>query len=144
MSLWKLPAIWKSLTRSVYSQRMFSSLRSLWAMPAEEHFVTVTMSLLWQIKGKKKNTLLFSLVFGSWLDADLPFVCKKSRAWAMSLTTLLASSSSKCFRFWMCVRMEPEGREDNHLWQSFGKRICRCSCWVIHLFLPPRSFSNTK
>lgn len=49
--------------------------------------------------------------FCSILDADIPFVCKKSSAWAMSLTTLLASSSSKCFRFWMCVRIEPEGKK---------------------------------
>lgn len=88
-------------TRSVYSQRMFSSLRSRWAMPAEQHS-------LHEEKYIRNPQTAIERVLGV-----LPLVCRKSSAWAMSLTTLLASSSSKYFRFWMCVRMVPEGREDS-------------------------------
>lgn len=85
------------LTRSVLSQSMFSSFRSLWAMPEKTHPSS---------HDEKKALNLFSII-KHYLNFNLPFVCKKSRACAMSLTTLLASSSLKCFWFWMCVRMEP-------------------------------------
>ena len=42
----------------------------------------------------------------------LPLVWRKLRAWPISLTTLLASSSSKCLRFWIWVKIEPEDIEN--------------------------------
>ena len=91
------------------SQRMFSGFRSLWAMPA----------------GRTKNHQRWSRVGGhvfqeSWADGlgarvdpwgrrpgHPPLLCRKSRALATSCTTTLASSSLKCRRLCMWLRMEP-------------------------------------
>lgn len=43
-----------------------------------------------------------------------PLLCRKSRALATSCTTTLASSSLKCRRLWMWLRMEPDHGERRH------------------------------
>lgn len=131
MNFWKLCLT----TWSVYSQRMFSNFRSLWAIPAEKHFI-IAMT---------KKTHMFSLDYDSWWEINQPFVCRKWRAWAMSFTTLLASNSSKCFRFWICVRMEPERGDDTRSNDGWSKKITWGKYATVKLeILPPQSFSNTK
>lgn len=43
-----------------------------------------------------------------------PLLCRKSRALATSCTTTLASSSLKCRRLWMWLRMEPGHGEEGY------------------------------
>lgn len=128
-----------SLTLSVYSQRMFSSLRSLWAIPAQRQSTGPA-------SGQRNNQ---AALLGDWLRPRLPFVCRKSSAWEMSLTTLLASSSLKCFRFWMCARMEPAwggggGRRRFHEEIRPQLHLTRWNPQAGRSGLPPRSFSKTK
>lgn len=123
--------VWKSLiTWLVFSQRMFSSLRSRWAIPAEKHII---------IAPTKTNTL--SLDWDSCWGINQPFVCRKWSAWAMSLTTLLASNSSKCFRFWIWVRMDPERAARTCNQQKPFRIQKKCDCWVGQ-FTPTELFKH--
>lgn len=108
--------LWNLLTLSSCSHKIFSGLRSLCAIPFQIEKMTVRCAACnytgadEELQRKVQNGRYASPSEGL---LNLPLVCRKSSALAMSCTTMLASCSLKWRLLWMWFNMEPARHSKN-------------------------------